>query len=74
MTKTKTLYSLIVIILVSIFIGGCISKTLPNSETKTQFSSTDSLFADEFGCLPKDCSRLPEGPGRKFCEEFQAGT
>ena len=70
----NALITITIIILASCVISGCTSRTPSISETKTQSSSTESPFADEFGCLPKDCSILPEGPGRKFCEEFQAGT
>jgi len=70
----NALITVTIIILASCVISGCTSRTPSISETKTQSSSTESPFSDEFGCLPKDCSILPEGPGRKFCEEFQAGA
>ncbi len=33
-----------------------------------------SPFYDQFGCLPKDCSMIPDEEGRKFCTEYQAGN
>ena len=31
-------------------------------------------FTDEFGCLPADCSTIPDARGRQFCEQAKAGT
>jgi hypothetical protein len=33
-----------------------------------------SPFYDTFGCLPKACNSIPEGEGRNFCTDVQAGT
>ena len=57
--------------------GGAV---IQQNETSTQNVTTQlvtqpsSGSADEFGCLPSDCSTSPAGAGRQFCEEFKAGT